>query len=118
MTAENRKQRLRRLDIVFVRSPIYFVTASMQDRRKLLATPAIHETFLRFGQEGPCAWGMDGRVRDYARSFASFCRNGCRKSHTAGLDEVVEEYDLKDAAVKRSRSATLAENIFRSLAPQ
>jgi putative transposase len=58
MTAENRKQRLRRLDIVFVRSPIYFVTASMQDRRKLLATPAIHETFLRFGQEGPAhgAW--------------------------------------------------------------
>jgi putative transposase len=58
MTAENRKHRLRRLDLVFVRSPIYFVTASTQDRRKLLATAAVHETLMRFGQEGPAhgAW--------------------------------------------------------------
>jgi len=53
MTAENRKQRLRRLDLMFVRSPIYFVTACMQDRGKLLATVAVHESFLQFGQEGP-----------------------------------------------------------------
>jgi putative transposase len=58
MTAENRKQRLRRLDLAFVSSPIYFVTASTRDRRKLLATAAVHEPFLRFGQEGPAhgAW--------------------------------------------------------------
>jgi REP element-mobilizing transposase RayT len=43
---------------VFVRSPIYFVTACRQNRRNILATPAIHETFMRFGQEGPShgAW--------------------------------------------------------------
>jgi len=58
MTAENRKPHLQRLDLVFERSPIYFVTACMQDRRKLLATAAIHETFLRFAREGPArgAW--------------------------------------------------------------
>ena len=58
MTAENRKHRLRRLDLMFVRSPIYFVTACMQDRGKLLATVAVHESFLQFGQEGPAhgAW--------------------------------------------------------------
>jgi REP element-mobilizing transposase RayT len=58
MSAEIRKQRLSRLDLVFVRSPIYFVTACTQNRRNILATPAIHETFLRFGQEGPShgAW--------------------------------------------------------------
>src|SRR5438552_17789104 len=58
MTAENRKYRLRRLDPVFVRSPIYFVTACGQDRGKLLATVAVHESSLPFGQEGPAhgAW--------------------------------------------------------------
>jgi putative transposase len=58
MSAEIRKQRLRRLEIVFVRSPIYFVTTCTQNRRNILATPAIHETFLHFGKEGPLhgAW--------------------------------------------------------------
>src|SRR5213593_4016708 len=58
MTAENRKHRLRRLDLVFVHSPIYFITACTERRRKLLATPAVHETLLCFGQKGPThgAW--------------------------------------------------------------
>src|SRR5690349_3100648 len=58
MSAEIRKQRLHRLDRVFVRSPIYFVTACTKKRRKILATPIIHETFVRFGQEAPShgAW--------------------------------------------------------------
>jgi REP element-mobilizing transposase RayT len=53
VSAEIRKQRLSRLDFVFVQSPIYFVTACTQNRRNILATPAIHGTFLRFGKEGP-----------------------------------------------------------------
>jgi len=58
MSAEIQKKHLSRLNLVFVRSPIYFVTACAQNRRNILATPAIHETFLRFGQEGPSrgAW--------------------------------------------------------------
>ena len=58
MSAEVRKQRLRRLEMVFVRSPIYFVTACTENRRHVLATSAIHETFLHFGKEGPLhgAW--------------------------------------------------------------
>jgi putative transposase len=58
MTAENRKRRLRRLDLVFVRASIYFVTACTESRRNILAKPSIHETLLRFGKEGPShgAW--------------------------------------------------------------
>ena len=58
MTAADRKARLRRLDLLFVRSPIYFITACTENRRKLLATAAVHEAFLRFGQEGAAhgAW--------------------------------------------------------------
>ena len=53
MTAENQKRRLHRLDLVFVRSPIYFMTACTQARRKLLSNVSVHETFLHFAQEGP-----------------------------------------------------------------
>jgi putative transposase len=61
MTAENRKQRLRRLELVFVRSPIYFVTACTESRRKLLANPAIHTSFLSFAQQGPLHGAWVGR---------------------------------------------------------
>ena len=53
MTAESSPERLRRLDRIFVRSPIYFVTACMSHRRKILATPAIHECFIQFATDGP-----------------------------------------------------------------
>jgi len=63
MTAANRKPHLQRVDLVFERSPIYFVTACMQDRRKLLSTAAIHETFLRFAREGPARGACQKRGR-------------------------------------------------------
>jgi REP-associated tyrosine transposase len=52
MTAENRKQRLHRLSMLYVRSPIYFVTACTENRRELLANELIHQTFLEFAQAG------------------------------------------------------------------
>ena len=74
MSAEIRKRRLGRLDLVFVRSPIYFVTACTQNRRNILATPAIHETFLRFGKEGPShgAWvGAYVIMPDHLHAFVA-----------------------------------------------
>ncbi len=53
MTAEDQKQRRRRLELLFVRSPIYFVTACTEARRKLLSNAVVHETFLHFAQQGP-----------------------------------------------------------------
>jgi REP-associated tyrosine transposase len=53
MSTEIRKERLNRLDLVFVRSPIYFAAACTQNHRNILAKPVIHETFVRFGKEGP-----------------------------------------------------------------
>jgi putative transposase len=52
MTAENRKQRLRRLDRVFVRTPIYFITTCTDNRRQILASESIHQTFINFAKEG------------------------------------------------------------------
>jgi REP-associated tyrosine transposase len=53
MTAENHSARLRRLERVFLRAPRYFVTACTHERRQILANPSVHESFLRFAQQGP-----------------------------------------------------------------
>jgi putative transposase len=47
--------RLTRLDRLYVRGPIYFVTACTSQRRHLLAQPTIHATFLEFAKHGPKA---------------------------------------------------------------
>jgi REP element-mobilizing transposase RayT len=58
MTAEQdvadraRKARLRRLERVFVPTPIYFVTANATNRLSILADPEIHSAFLEFARLG------------------------------------------------------------------
>src|SRR5207248_1824873 len=52
MTAEVRKQRLRRLDRMFVRRPIYFVTSCTNNRRAILATESVHQAFVCFAEKG------------------------------------------------------------------
>jgi putative transposase len=46
-------ERLKRLDMVYQNSPIYFVTACIAKRRKLLANEAIHSAFIGFGDRAP-----------------------------------------------------------------
>jgi putative transposase len=54
MTAETpRRQRLSRLETVFVDSPIYFVTACMSNRRKILASASVHQALIQFSRRGP-----------------------------------------------------------------
>ena len=45
--------RLKRLDVVYQHSPIYFVTACTANRKSLLATEAIHRAFKNFAESGP-----------------------------------------------------------------
>ena len=53
MTAEDlRRERLHRLRTIYVRSPIYFVTACTRQRKTTLANAAIHESLLEYGQAG------------------------------------------------------------------
>jgi putative transposase len=46
------RKRLRRLEEPFYRSPIYFVTASTHERKKILNNSALHERLISFGKEG------------------------------------------------------------------
>ena len=74
MTAENRRQRLHRLEVVYARSPIYFVTPCTSGRRHILATAAIHESFVRFAEEGPKhgAWiGAYVLMPDHLHAFVA-----------------------------------------------
>src|SRR3954471_4237004 len=52
MTAEPQKRRLQRLSVMYVRSPIYFVTACTHSRRELLANGYLHESSVRFARTG------------------------------------------------------------------
>ncbi len=45
--------RLGRLDRIYVRAPIYFLTACTAHRRPLLAKQDVHEAFIRFAKQGP-----------------------------------------------------------------
>jgi putative transposase len=72
MTAEDRTQRLHRLERIYVRSPIYFITTCAADRRQILAAEAIHESFVRFAEEGPehGAWvGAYVLMPDHVHAF-------------------------------------------------
>ena len=118
MTAENRKQRLRRLDLVFVRAPIYFVTACTESRRNILATPSIHETLLRFGKEGPSHGAWIGAYVIMPDHLHLFVATDDEKNCDLRLDEIFEEQHLEDASCKWNFSPALAEDILRSLASQ
>ena len=53
--------RLGRLDRIYVRAPIYFLTACTAQRRPLLAKQDVHEAFIRFAKQGP-AHGYLGEI--------------------------------------------------------
>src|SRR5438876_5008640 len=67
-------ERLKRLDIVYQRSPIYFVTACVAKRRKLLANSAIDTAFRAFAASGSScgAWvGAYVLMPDHLHLFAA-----------------------------------------------
>jgi REP element-mobilizing transposase RayT len=45
--------RLGRLGRIYVRAPIYFLTACTAQRRPILAKQDVHEAFIRFARQGP-----------------------------------------------------------------
>jgi len=52
LNEQSRRERLRRLDRIFARSPIYFATACTFARRSILANTAVHQSFIKFAEAG------------------------------------------------------------------
>ena len=69
------KPRLRRLDWLFPRAPIYFVTACTHSRARWLACPEIHESLVAFFSRGTERRAFVGRyvlMPDHFHLFVSF----------------------------------------------
>jgi putative transposase len=67
-------ERLRRLEWVYERTPIYFVTACTNQRRAILADPHVHNELLAFGRTGPerGAWlGSYVLMPDHIHAFVA-----------------------------------------------
>ena len=75
MTAEvPRKQRLTRLNRIFVDDPVYFVTACTDERRRFLADPAVHRALIKFANDGPTHGAWLGRyvlMPDHLHAFVA-----------------------------------------------
>ena len=76
MTAESKelKPRLARLEMVYVRSPVYFVTACTENRRPILANESIHQSFIDFATRGEKLGAWVGRyvlMPDHLHLFVS-----------------------------------------------
>jgi REP element-mobilizing transposase RayT len=72
MTADDRKQRLHRLDQIFFRTPIYFVTTCTSNRRAILAKQSVHQAFVYFAENGAQrgAWvGAYALMPDHLHAF-------------------------------------------------
>ncbi len=69
------KPRLRRLHWLYTDCPVYFLTASIENRRALLADPQVHQAFIGFAQEAGKRNVLVGRyvlMPDHVHLFAAF----------------------------------------------
>jgi REP element-mobilizing transposase RayT len=69
------KSRLRRLEWLFTDHPVYFLTACVQDRRRLLANDEIYDSFKTFGDVATRFEVLVGRymiMPDHVHFFAAF----------------------------------------------
>jgi hypothetical protein len=55
-------ERLRRLEWLFQRNSIYFITANTQGRTMILATPTLHEALQGFADRDPTVAHRSGRI--------------------------------------------------------
>jgi hypothetical protein len=71
--------RLRRLERIFQRHPLYFITACAFERRDVLANPDVHTRLVEFGKEGPAhrAWlGRKASSTTYSAAANLIQKNG------------------------------------------
>ena len=94
-----RPPRLKRLDRLFVRHPLYFVTACTEDRKPILANAKVHEDFRKFCEAGLTRGVFVGKyvlMPDHLHLFVAFSdeyesalveRRSNRQSQTDATEE-------------------------------
>jgi REP element-mobilizing transposase RayT len=103
MTADTpRRRRLHRLGVLYVRSPIYFVTVCSVSRKDILANDRLHDAFVGFGQQGDAIGAHVGCyviMPDHMHFFVSI--------HEQRLTLAQWMKSLKNALSKTLRSADI-----------
>ena len=131
MLSEAMVERLRRLEWIFDRTPVYFVTACTANRRKLLTSPDVHQRLIQFGEDGPAygAWlGAYVLMPDHLHAFVALdtlvesgivpsgedsdSSGPSRTGGSSGLDAFAEEYALDCVAGTKCRWAALAQRVL------
>jgi len=111
MSDEAMVERLRRLEWIFDRAPIYFVTACTANRRKLLASPDIQQRLIQFGEEGPAygAWlGTYVLMPDHLHAFVAVDTPVDTGIPSSDGDSDVQRTPLQLGAWMRSLKNTLS----------
>jgi REP element-mobilizing transposase RayT len=94
--------RLARLDRLYVRTPIYFVTACTVQRRRLLACPEIQSAFVRFAERGQelGAWiGVYALMPDHLHLFVALDDERITLSRWVRALKGVLSHDLRQMGV-------------------
>src|SRR5882724_7855952 len=100
--------RLGRLDRIYVRAPIYFLTACTAQRRPLLAKQDVHEAFIRFARQGPAhgVWiGAYVLIPDHLHAFVAL------DAKRVNLSALMKS--LKNVLSKKLRERGVARHIGR-----
>ena len=101
------KPRLHRLGRLFVDRPVYFITACIHNRMRLLSDPMIHEAFVEFsvaGLDRQCYVGRYVLMPDHLHVFAAFA--SAEQSSLTGMSAWVKA--LKGYLSKRGRAQGIA----------
>ena len=75
MNSDERPPRLKRLDRLFPRHPLYFVTTNTEDRKPILANAKVHEDFRKFCETGLTLGVFVGKyvlMPDHLHLFVAF----------------------------------------------
>ena len=118
MTADDRKKHLHRLELIYVRSPIYFVTACTFHRRKVLASEAIHEAFVEFALQGPTHGAWVGKYVPMPDHLHAFVATDDQQITVSSWMKSLKNSISKNAAAEQRDCASLAKDILRSSAAE
>ncbi len=118
MNPDERPPRLKRVDRLFTRHPLYFVTANTADRKPILANDKVHEDFRKFCETGLMRGVFVGKyvlMPDHLHLFVALVER--RRSQSAATDgeTVAAVYDRRPSDRRLSLLSEWMKSLKNSL---
>jgi REP element-mobilizing transposase RayT len=112
MTAAENRPRLHRLELVFFHAPRYFIIACTHNRRHILATSSVHDSFIYFAQQGPEHGAWVGAYVMMPDHFHAFVAIDDQKVSLSTWAKSLKNWISKTLRQDGHWAATLAESVF------